>query len=111
MPQLAPFDTYPPALQNHLNDRLHRRVPAAGKKRARQFWKASREVPTAKWYHDFGNFVVCGKGTRLSTYLGPDEMDEIEGYALLCWRNNKNSPEKLKKCWRDRGAVSKKKAP
>ena len=81
---------------------MHRRVPPDGKKRAREFWKTSREVPAAKWYHDFGNFVVCGRGARLSTYLGSEEMDKIEGYALVCSRNNKNEAKKMKKCWRDK---------
>jgi len=102
MAQLDPFDTYPPKLQLHLDQRKQKRVPRGGARILKQFWVASREVPaTEKWYYDFGNFIVCGEGRQLRTYLGPDEMRKIEGYALLCWRKNKDNPADLKKCWRN----------
>ncbi len=98
MPQLAAWDDHPEDSKEHLKQRL-RRLPPNGLRRVKDFFRPSREVPAAKWFVSFGNFVAVGNNIYLSSYLGPHEMDEVEGYDLRCWRQNKNNPEK---CWRDK---------
>jgi hypothetical protein len=84
-----------------------KRLPPNGLKRVKLELRPPSEVPEAEWYLDFGDFIVCGDGIYLSTYLGPEEMAKVQGNDLRCWRNNKGDPKKLKKCWRNKSAVNK----
>jgi hypothetical protein len=104
MPQLAAWDAHPEENRAHLKDRM-KRLPRNGMKRVKDFFRLSREVPAAVWFIDFGDFVAVGDGMYLSSYLGPDEMEKVEGYEVLCWRNHKGDPKALKKCWRKRGVL------
>jgi len=96
MPQLAAWDDHPKNCRAHLKERLNR-LPPDGLRRVKEFFRASRDVPAAKWFVNFGDFIAAGNDRYLSSYLGPDEMDSVEGYDLRCWRQNKSNPEK---CWR-----------
>lgn len=73
MPQLAAWDDHSEESKEHLKQRLSR-LPPDGLRRAKHFFRVSREVPAAKWFVNFGNFVAVGNSTYLSSYLGPDEM-------------------------------------
>jgi len=108
MPLLATWDEHPPASKAHLKDRMERLPrPQGGVNRVKAFFRADREVPAAKWYLDFGDFIVVGDGIYLGSYLGPDEMSKVEGYELRCWRQNKAD---ARKCWRNKGTLRKPKA-
>jgi hypothetical protein len=76
MPQLAAWNDHPEESKEHLKERLSR-LPPKGLRRVKHFFRVSREVPAAKWFVNFGNFVVVGNNTYLSSYLGPDEMDKV----------------------------------
>ena len=101
MPLLATWDEHPLASRTHLKSRMMRLPrPQDGVNRVKAFFRVNRDVPEEKWYLDFGDFIVVGKRKYLSSYLGPDEMDKVDGYDLRCWQRNKANPEK---CWRNRG--------
>jgi len=105
MPQLATWDEHPHASKMHLKSRMKRLArPQDAIRRIRAYFRADREVPEAKWYLDFGDFIAVGRGMYLSSYFGPDEMSKVEGYELRCWRQNKANP---KKCWRNKSALQK----
>ena len=108
MPRLAKWSEYPEGDitygKIHLKARMNR-LPDDGLDRVKKELPTGGEVPKEDWYLDFGDFIVPGRGGFIRTYLGPDEMGKVRGYELRCWRNSKNNPAKLKKCWRNRSSL------
>lgn len=60
----------PPALRDHLFDRLRERKITADDLYALKLWRESEpEAPDGLWYKDFGSFKVCGEGRNPKTFL------------------------------------------
>jgi len=60
----------PPALRDHLFERLRERQITAEDLYKLKLWRESEpEAPDGDWYKDFGSFKVCGRGKYLKTFL------------------------------------------
>lgn len=69
MPKIQWTDL-PPALRDHLFDRLRERAISAEDLYQFKLWRESDpEAPDGEWYKDFGSFKVCGQGKYPKTFL------------------------------------------
>jgi hypothetical protein len=69
MPKIQ-WTNLPPALRQHLFDRLAERKITAQDLYQLKLWRESNpEAPDGKWYKDFGTFKVCGTGQFPKTFL------------------------------------------
>ena len=69
MPKIQWTDL-PPALRDHLFDRLRDRKIAAEDLYRLKLWRESEpEAPEGLWYKDFGSFKVGGEGKYPKTFL------------------------------------------
>jgi hypothetical protein len=60
----------PPALRDHLFERLRERKITAEDLYELKLWReAEPEAPDGPWYKDFGSFKVCGEGKYPKTFL------------------------------------------
>jgi hypothetical protein len=60
----------PPALRDHLFDRLRDRQITAEDVYQLKLWRETEpEAPEGDWYKDFGSFKVCGSGKYPKTFL------------------------------------------
>jgi hypothetical protein len=70
MPQIEKWSRLPPALRDHLVDRMHDRNISIEDLNALRIWIDARpEVPNGPWYKDFGTFKLCGEGKYPKTFL------------------------------------------
>jgi ribosomal protein S18 acetylase RimI-like enzyme len=72
----------PPALLNHLLDRIAKRNIAADQLGLLAEWLDKEpDVPAGKWYKRFPGMTVCGEGELVKTFLTsgqPAEGKEVE---------------------------------
>ncbi|MEK7270736.1 MAG: hypothetical protein AAB215_07350 [Planctomycetota bacterium] len=69
MPKIQWTDL-PPALREHLFDRLReRRIMAADLWRLKLWRESEPDVPAGPWVKDFGSFKICGEGQYPKTFL------------------------------------------
>ena len=69
MPKIQWIDL-PPALRDHLFDRVRERKIDAGDLWRLKVWRESEPVaPDGPWFKDFGSFKVCGEGKYPKTFL------------------------------------------
>ena len=69
MPRIE-WQGLPPALRDHLFDRLREREITAKDLYQLKLWRESEpEAPDGLWYKDFGTFKVCGEGRFPRTFL------------------------------------------
>jgi hypothetical protein len=62
MPKIQ-WTNLPPALRDHLFDRLAQREITAEDLYKLKLWRESEpEAPEGLWYKDFGSFKLCGEG-------------------------------------------------
>lgn len=60
----------PPALRDHLFERLRERKISAEDLWALKVWRESGpEAPEGDWFKDFGSFKICGRGRFPKTFL------------------------------------------
>jgi len=60
----------PPALRDHLFDRLReRRITVEDLYQLKQWRESDPDAPEGPWYKDFGSFKVCGEGRFPKTFL------------------------------------------
>jgi hypothetical protein len=60
----------PPALHDHLFDRLREREITADDLYKLKLWRESEpDAPDGLWYKDFGSFKICGEGKFPKTFL------------------------------------------
>jgi hypothetical protein len=65
----------PPALLQHLLDRIQERQITADQLGALADWlDTSRGVPEGEWFHRFSGMTVCGEGELVKTFLTPDQV-------------------------------------
>ena len=67
----------PPALLNHLLDRVAKRNIAADQLGLLAEWLDTEpEVPEDKWYKRLGGMTVCGEGELVKTFLVSGQLAE-----------------------------------
>jgi hypothetical protein len=70
MPQIETWSGLPPALRDHLVERMRDRHISLEDLNRLRLWIESRpEVPEGPWYKDFGSFALCGEGKYPKTFL------------------------------------------
>ena len=70
MPKIPGWSEFPPAIQEHLVERMRdRRITLDDLNRLRLWIESDPEVPEAMWYKDFGSFKLCGEGRYPKTFL------------------------------------------
>ncbi|SRR6266568_5120901 len=69
MPKIQ-WSNLPPALRQHLFDRVAERKITAEDLYQLKLWRESEpEAPDGAWYKDFGSFKICGEGKFPKTFL------------------------------------------
>ena len=69
MPKIQ-WTNLPPALREHLFDRLIERQITAKDLYQLKLWRESEpDAPDGEWYKDFGSFKICGEGKFPKTFL------------------------------------------
>jgi hypothetical protein len=59
----------PPALFQHLLDRVHgRKIPASQLELLAKWLDDEPEVPSGPWYKRFSGMTVCGEGELIKTF-------------------------------------------
>ena len=60
----------PPALREHLFDRVRdRKIDAEDLWRLKVWRESEPDAPEGPWFKDFGSFKVCGEGKYPKTFL------------------------------------------
>jgi hypothetical protein len=74
MPQIETWPRLPPAIRNHLIERMHERHIGLEDLNQLRLWIESKPtVPEGAWYKDFGSFKLCGEGKLPKTFLRPGQ--------------------------------------
>jgi len=69
MPKIQ-WKNLPPALRDHLFDRLRERKITVKDLYQLKLWRETQPAaPEGLWYKDFGSFKVCGEGRYPKTFL------------------------------------------
>ena len=69
MPKIL-WNDLPPALREHLFERLRERKVAADDLYRLKTWRESEpDAPDGLWFKDFGSFKICGEGKYHKTFL------------------------------------------
>lgn len=69
MPKIQ-WKDLPPALRDHLFDRLLDRKITVEDLYQLKLWRESEpEAPDGPWFKDFGSFKICGEGRYPKTFL------------------------------------------
>jgi hypothetical protein len=70
MPKIETWDRLPPAIRQHLIDRMRdRSISIADLNQLRVWVESNPVVPDGEWYRDFGSFKICGEGPYPKTFL------------------------------------------
>ncbi len=70
MPPLGTWNKLPPAIRQHLMDRMRdRRISIADLNKLRLWVETHPLVSEGEWCKDFGSFKICGKGSYPKTFL------------------------------------------
>ena len=69
MPKIQ-WANLPPALREHLFERLREREITAEDLYLLKIWRESEpDAPDGPWYKEFGSFKICGEGRYPKTFL------------------------------------------
>ena len=69
MPKIQ-WTNLPPALRDHLFERLRERLIGAEDLYELKLWRESEpDAPEGEWFKDFGSFKICGEGRFPKTFL------------------------------------------
>jgi hypothetical protein len=70
MPQIESWSRLPPAIRDHLAQRMHDRNISLDHLNQLRLWIETKpDVPEGRWYKDFGSFKLCGEGMYPKTFL------------------------------------------
>jgi len=65
----------PPALLNHLLDRIRSREISSDQLGELADWLDTQpDVPNGKWFERFSGMTVCGEGELVKTFLRADQL-------------------------------------
>lgn len=69
MPKIR-WTNLPPALRDHLFERLReRRISGEDLYRLKLWRETEPDAPEGEWYKEFGSFKICGEGEYPRTFL------------------------------------------
>ena len=69
MPRIS-WDKLPPAIRQHLIDRMHdRKISLVDINTLRGWIDSDPDLPDGLWFKDFGSFKLCGEGSLPKTFL------------------------------------------
>ena len=72
----------PPALLQHLLDRVQRRkIPASQLELLAKWLDREPEVPEGQWYKRFSGMAVCGEGELIKIFLLPGQAPKGQPVA------------------------------
>ena len=78
MPKIQ-WTNLPPALRDHLFDRLRDRKITAEDLYQLKLWRETEpDAPERDWFKDFGSFKICGEGKYPKTFLLRDQLAKGE---------------------------------
>jgi hypothetical protein len=84
MPRIQ-WSGLPPALRDHLFDRLCERKITAEDLYELKAWRESNpDAPDGPWYKDFGSFKICGEGKYPKTSLLAGQAAKGQKLRSLC---------------------------
>jgi hypothetical protein len=70
VPKIASWGELPPAIRQHLADRMRDRSISVSDLNQLRLWIESEPIaPEGDWYKDFGSFKLCGEGRFPKTFL------------------------------------------
>jgi hypothetical protein len=93
MPKIQ-WTNLPPALRQHLFDRLEERKITAEDLYQLKLWRESEpDAPEGEWYKDFGSFKICGEGKFPKTFLLKGQA--ARGKALTSSRKHNPKDKRL----------------
>jgi len=70
MPWIESWSRLPPAVRDHLVERMRDRNISIDDLNQLRLWIETKpEVPEGQWYKDFGSFKLCGEGKYPKTFL------------------------------------------
>jgi hypothetical protein len=70
MPQIETWSRLPPAIRDHLVDRMRdRKINLDDLNQLRLWIETKPIVADGRWYKDFGSFKLCGEGKYPKTFL------------------------------------------
>ena len=73
---------FPPALLQHLLDRIQQRhIPASQLGLLAVWLDTQPEVPARRWFKRFAGMTLCGEGELVKTFLTPGQLPEGEEIA------------------------------
>jgi hypothetical protein len=74
MPRIETWSRLPPAIREHLVQRMHdRNISLEDLNQLRVWIEAKPMVPDGSWYKNFGSFKLCGEGKFPKTFLLPGQ--------------------------------------
>jgi len=73
--EAAEIQNLPPALLDHLIDRITEREISANQRGQFTDWLVTEpEVPEGRWFKRFPEMIVCGEGALVKTFLRSGEV-------------------------------------
>ena len=73
--EAAQIQNVPPALLNHLLDRITEREISGNQLGQFADWLVTKpEVPEGQWFKRFPEMIVCGQGELVKTFLRPGQV-------------------------------------
>jgi hypothetical protein len=74
MPKLEHWPKIPAPVREHLTERMRDRSISVEDLNHLRLWvETTPEVPSGRWYKDFGTFKLCGEGKFPKTFLLPGQ--------------------------------------
>jgi hypothetical protein len=74
MPKLERWNRLPAPIRAHLVERMRDRdISIEDLNRLRVWVESIPEVPSGRWFKDFGSFKLCGEGSFPKTFLLPGQ--------------------------------------
>jgi hypothetical protein len=71
---ISTFTNIPPALFQHLIDRIQsRKIPATQLELLAKWLDTEPDVPEGQWYKRFSSMTVCGEGELVKSFLVPGQ--------------------------------------
>jgi hypothetical protein len=79
MAHLETWNKLPPAIRQHLMERMRdRRVSIADLDKLRVWVESHPRVPEGEWYKDFGTFKICAEGPYPKTFRPSGQLAKGE---------------------------------
>jgi hypothetical protein len=74
MPQIETWSRLPPAIRDHLIERVRDRNVSLDHLNKLRLWiEMKPTVPDGRWYKDFGSFKPCGEGKYPKMFLSASQ--------------------------------------